>query len=117
MARDVSPRRRRPSGAAGNPGRGKGSGVRFTALAVILATLIALATGASAASTDHHHHRHHHPKPAATPTPKPTPAIVMRPMVLITGGTGTISVPTGESPAVLDSAELYDTVTGQFTAT
>src|SRR5271169_3462392 len=71
---------------------GKGPGVRFTALALILAALIALATGASAATT-HHHRRHHYPKPAATPTPKPTPAIVMRPMVLITGGTGTISVP------------------------
>ena len=41
----------------------------------------------------------------------------MRPLVLLTGGTGTISVPTGDSPAVLDSAELYDPVEGNFTET
>src|SRR5579863_6272327 len=82
--------------------------------ALAIALLIALAAGTATATTHHHRHRRH-AKPV--PAPKPTPTVMMRPMVLVTGGTGTISVPTGESPAVLDSAELYDTVTGQFTAT
>src|SRR5579859_5075977 len=80
----------------------------------VMALLMAVAV--ASATTDHHRHRRHHAKPAVKPAAKPTPAIVTRPMVLVTGGTGTINVPTGESPAVLDSAELYDTVSGQFTA-
>src|ERR1700722_13198508 len=82
--------------------------VRRIALAMV-AILMAIAAGASAA-TGHHQRHHHHPKatPTPTPKPKPTPKIVMRPLVLVARGTGTISVPTGDSPAVLDSAEVYD---------
>ena len=37
-----------------------------------------------------------------------------RAMVLLTGGIGTIQAPTGQSPAVLNSAELFDTVSRTF---
>ena len=45
-------------------------------------------------------------------TPKPTPTL--RPVVLIAGGTGTVNAPTGESPAVLDTAQIYDPTAGKF---
>src|SRR5277367_6535193 len=88
--------------------------VRGLAL-LMVAVLMAIAAGTSAA-TDHHRRHHHHPKatPTPTPKPKPTPNIVIRPLVLVTGGTGTISVPTGDSPAVLDSAEVYDPASATF---
>ena len=38
-------------------------------------------------------------------------------MVLIAGGTGTVKAPTGESPAVLDVAQIYDPATGKFVLT
>jgi len=44
------------------------------------------------------------------------PPSQMRAMVLLTGGIGTVQTPTGESPAVLDSAELFDTVSRSFIA-
>ena len=47
-----------------------------------------------------------------TPTPKPTPAF--KPVVLIAGGTGTVNAPTGESPAVLDAAQIYDPAARKF---
>jgi WD40 repeat protein len=37
-------------------------------------------------------------------------------MVLLTAGIGTVQAPTGKSPAVLDTAELFDTVNHKFTA-
>src|SRR5271167_4491040 len=89
---------------------------RCVALAIV-AALMAVAAGASAATSHHHHHHdNHHGRATPTPTPKPKPApkVVTRPLVLVTGGTGTISVPTGDSPAVLDSAEIYDPVSGSF---
>jgi hypothetical protein len=46
----------------------------------------------------------------------PAPASSLRAMVLLTGGIGTVQAPTGESPAVLNSAELYDTASQTFTA-
>jgi Galactose oxidase, central domain len=55
-------------------------------------------------------HRQH----PVTPTPSPTPLLPFRPLVLITGGTGTVDAPTGENPAVLNTAEIYDCVTGVF---
>ncbi|MGH7905866.1 MAG: hypothetical protein ACREP6_04490, partial [Candidatus Binataceae bacterium] len=50
--------------------------------------------------------------PSAVPTATPTPA--MRPVVLLTGGTGLVEAPTGESPAVLNTAEIYEPMSGQF---
>ena len=38
-------------------------------------------------------------------------------MVLIAGGTGTVNAPTGESPAVLDTAQIYDPAAGKFVLT
>jgi hypothetical protein len=79
----------------------------------IIAGIVLIAIGARA-GTRPRDRRSRHPAPPATPAPKPAAAALMRPMVLVTGGTGTISVPTGESPAVLDSAEVYDCVDGVF---
>jgi hypothetical protein len=50
--------------------------------------------------------------PLASASPEPSPS--MRAMVLLSGGIGTVQAPTGESPAVLDSAELFDTVNQNF---
>ena len=38
----------------------------------------------------------------------------MKPIVLIAGGTGFVDLPTGKSPGVLSSAEIYDPASGTF---
>ena len=53
------------------------------------------------------------PSQSAKPSPNPT-AAPLRPVVLIAGGTGTVEVTTGESFAVLQSAEIYDSVSRDF---
>ena len=85
---------------------------RLVALAALTFCLLA-GFGVNATAAAHHRHRRRrHPTPTPTPTPKPTPTVA--PMVLIAGGSGMVSAPTGESPAVLDSAEIYDPSKGQF---
>src|SRR6202011_4552164 len=79
------------------------------------AAALLLATPLSSAKAAHRHRHARHVRkatPSPTPSPKPTPAL--RPVVLIAGGTGTINAPTGESPAVLDTAQIYDPVAGRF---
>ena len=49
----------------------------------------------------------------ASPTSTTTPA-ALKPIVLITGGTGYVDLPTGKSPGVLSSAEIYDPAIHQF---
>ena len=49
----------------------------------------------------------------ASPTPTATPA-ALKPIVLIAGGTGYVDRPTGESPGVLSSAEIYDPALHRF---
>src|SRR5262249_15489853 len=58
--------------------------------------------------------RHRRRRPVPTLTPTATPTVALRPVVLMTGGTGTVEVPTGQSPAVLDTVEIYDVENGQF---
>src|SRR5262249_41621404 len=60
----------------------------------------------------HARRRRRKPTPTVTPTASPTPQL--KPLVMMTGGIGTVGVPTGESPAVLETAEIYDPGTGQF---
>src|SRR5260370_8094264 len=43
----------------------------------------------------------------ASPTSTTTPA-ALKPIVLITGGTGYVDLPTGKSPGVLNSADISD---------
>ena len=76
---------------------------------LIFALMLGLSAGAAAARS-----RRSHRTPTPTLTPTATPTIVLRPVVLITGGTGTVDVPTGVSPAVLESAEIYDVETSEF---
>ena len=80
----------------------------LAALSVALLMVGLCVTGAPART----HHRRRRLTPTLTPTA--TPTVVLRPVVLITGGTGTVEVPTGQSPAVLDSVEIYDVDNGQF---
>src|SRR5580700_6409995 len=49
----------------------------------------------------------------ASPTSTITPA-ALKPIVLITGGTGNVDLPTGKSPGVLSSAEIYDPALHRF---
>src|SRR5271156_4425019 len=47
----------------------------------------------------------------------PTPTITvgaLKPIVRIAGGTGYVDLPTGESPGVLSSAEIYDPALHRF---
>ncbi|MGH7916377.1 MAG: hypothetical protein ACREQE_02825, partial [Candidatus Binataceae bacterium] len=80
-------------------------------------TLLMLNANVSAAKP-RHHPPHYQPTPSPTvapsPVPSASPTVRLTPAVLIAGGTGTVSTPTGESPAVLDTAEIYDPVSGQF---
>src|SRR6202011_3194431 len=46
--------------------------------------------------------------------PSATPTIASKPVVLIAGGTGMVKLATGESPAVLASAEIYEPDPGVF---
>ena len=80
----------------------------FAAFSLALLMIGLCVTGSSART------RHRRRKPVPTLTPTATPTEVLRPVVLITGGTGTVDVPTGQSPAVLDSVEIYDVENGQF---
>ncbi|MGH7932462.1 MAG: Kelch repeat-containing protein, partial [Candidatus Binataceae bacterium] len=83
--------------------------VCFSTAAVLLANPISIANAA-------HRNRHRrHPTrvtPSPTPSPKPTP--VLKALVLLAGGTGTINAPTGESLAVLDTAQIYDPTARKF---
>src|SRR5262249_59424811 len=64
-----------------------------------------------------HHRRRHHPQvrkptPSPTPSPKPTPRVAS--VVVLAGGTGIVTTPTGESPAVLDTAQIYNPLVHKF---
>src|SRR5215469_5639495 len=84
----------------------------LAACGVSIALICAAAISAYAA----HRRRHPTQTPTVTPsaTPSATPTVSVVPLVLITGGTGDITVPTGISPAVLDTAEIYDIASGHF---
>jgi WD40 repeat protein len=74
----------------------------------IFAVVCCLRTNLGAAG----HRRHQRRRPTASPSA--TPTVALRPLVLISGGTGTVAAPTGEGPAVLNTAEVYDCVKGVF---
>ncbi|HVA80503.1 MAG TPA: hypothetical protein VNF29_06225, partial [Candidatus Binataceae bacterium] len=86
--------------------------VSLTAAAVSLASPIA-----NANASRHSRRARHAPRstPSPTPSPKPTPALTA--VVLIAGGTGTVDTPTGESLAVLDTAQIYDPAADKFVLT
>lgn len=75
-----------------------------TLLRAVLLSAMAVALCSVAAQARPRRHVHRTRKaPTATSTPSALKAVV-----LIAGGTGTVDRPTGESPGVLDSAEIYD---------
>src|SRR5277367_2521430 len=51
--------------------------------------------------------------PEASPASTATPG-ALKPIVLIAGGTGYVDMPTGKSPGVLSSAEIYDPALRRF---
>ena len=61
-------------------------------------------------NASHHRLRRH----VRSPVPTATPTSSLTPIVLITGGTGIISSPTGQTFAVLDTAEIFDPTHGLF---
>src|SRR5581483_4435854 len=92
-------------------------GLRLAALVAlaIFGTLAGRSTSAAARHDASQHRRLTTPSPTPSPTRSPTPTPTPVPVVLITGGTGIVDVaPTGESPAVLNTAEIYDPVVGEF---
>ena len=84
----------------------------FLTAALLLANPISIAHAAHRKS---HARRARNSTPSPTPSPKPTPAL--SPVVLIAGGTGTVDAPTGESPAVLDTVQIYDPAANKFVLT
>src|SRR6516162_4164127 len=54
------------------------------------------------------------PRPTPSATPSATPTVTMRPIILITGGTGTEDASSNPSPEVLETAEIYDASAGKF---
>jgi hypothetical protein len=57
--------------------------------------------------------KHSSNTPVASPTPTATSG-ALKPIVLIAGGTGYVELPTGKSPGVLNSAEIYDPALRRF---
>ncbi len=86
----------------------------FTACGVFITVLCAATMTASAAHRRRHHRPRHTPVVTPLPAPSATPTVSVTALVLITGGTGDITVPTGTSSAVLDAAEVYDVASGHF---
>src|SRR5579885_357920 len=79
---------------------------RMAAAAAVLSISMAPAHAA-------HRRRRHHPhvrKP--TPSPIPTPRVAS--VVVLAEGTGIVDTPTGESPAVLDTAQIYNPLARKF---
>src|SRR6266403_5513604 len=74
----------------------------------ILCTLMLAAAFASSAARER---RHRH---AATPTPTAAPTPALKPVVLITGGTGFVDLPAGQGLGVLRTAEIYDPAAHRF---
>ena len=84
---------------------------RLTLIArVTLLCALMLAAG-SASSTARERRRNAHAK-SPTPTAAPTPAL--KPVVLISGGSGLLDLPAGKGLAVLNSAEIYDPAAHRF---
>jgi len=82
---------------------------RIVRTSILCALVIAVCCANSHASGRRHAHRAHRatPKPVATPS-------ALKPVVLIVGGTGFVDRPTGESPGVLNTAEIYDSALHRF---
>lgn len=85
---------------------------RLAAWLALIAGVCAIAIAAKAAHPRRHTPRPHRATPSATPSS--TPTVSLTPLVLITSGTGTITVPTGTSSVVLDTAEVYEIAVGYF---
>ena len=75
--------------------------------------LFAIALGSFPAAALAQEREHAGSAQEASPTSTATPA-ALKPVVLIAGGTGYIDRPTGETPGVLSSAEIYDPALHQF---
>src|ERR1700730_1527040 len=75
--------------------------------------LSALAVSAYSTGAFARHRRHPRPKRTAVATPSPTP-LPREFVTLIMGGAGNIERPTGASPGVLDTAEIYDPAERRF---
>jgi hypothetical protein len=81
-------------------------------LVSVAAAVMLITSPASRAGATHRKRHARHAQKRPMPSPKPTPAF--RPMVLIAGGTGTVKAATGDSPAVLDTTQVYDPATAKF---
>src|SRR5712671_1758063 len=82
--------------------RAKSNLISLLASLLAIVPILSLCIGARA---EHENIRHDHEE-MITPTANPSPALKLA--VLITGGIGTISAPTGETIAALDRAEIFD---------
>lgn len=83
---------------------------RMAAAAAVLSICLAPAHAA-------HRRRRHHPhvrKPTPSPTPSPRPTPRVASVVVLAGGTGVVDTPTGKSPAVLDTAQIYNPLARKF---
>src|SRR6516164_3647293 len=89
--------------------RGKST---FSLLAGTLMMLLLIVDIAPCVNASHHRLRRH----VRSPVPTATPTSSLTPIVLITGGTGIISSPTGQTFAVLDTQEIFDPANGHFSA-
>ena len=83
--------------------------VRIARTFFLCASIVAICAVSALAAQRRHAHRAH----KATPTPSATPS-ALKPVILIAGGTGFVDRPAGESPGVLSSAEIYDSVLHRF---
>src|SRR5260370_40064414 len=92
----------------------------LVSLTAVVVLLVAPTSRARAAHRSRHRHARHARKatPSPTPpTPTPKPAPAFKPVVLLAGGMGTVNAPTGETPAVLDAAQIYDPAAHKFVLT
>ena len=81
--------------------------MQFTRVTILSALMLAAAFASSAARERRHHH-------VKTPTPTAAPTPALKPVVLITGGTGFVDLPAGKGLGVLSSAEIYDPAEHRF---
>jgi len=75
--------------------------------------LAAIAVGVFFATARADELEHSSKTPEASPTPAATSG-ALKPIVLIAGGTGYVELPTGKSPGVSNSAEIYDPALRRF---
>jgi len=87
--------------------------ISLTARSICAYLLFAIALGSFSTAALAQERDHPGSVHEASPTPTATLA-ALKPVVLIAGGTGYIDRPTGETPGVLSSAEIYDPALHRF---